>query len=54
MDYERIGIEVILSATAWFLAVLLAFFFVGPAVGIVVILAGLALFGWWLARAIRA
>ena len=53
MDYERIGVEVIIAVIVWFLAVLFAFFLVGPVVGIAVILAGLLLFGWRLAVAIR-
>lgn len=53
MDYERIGVEVIIAVIVWFLAVLVAFFLVGPAVGIAVILAGLLLFGWRLAVMIR-
>ena len=53
MDYERIGVEVIVAVIVWFLAVLVAFFLVGPVVGIAVILAGLLLFGWRLAVMIR-
>jgi hypothetical protein len=53
MSNELIGIELIVAVTVWFLAVLAAFFFVGPVVGIVAILIGVALFGWWLASVIR-
>jgi hypothetical protein len=53
VDYERIGVEVIVAVIVWFLAVLFAFFLVGPAVGIAVILAGLLMFGWRLAVMIR-
>jgi hypothetical protein len=53
MNEERIGIELIVSVTVWFLAVLAAFFLVGAVLGIVVILVGIALFGWWLATVIR-
>jgi hypothetical protein len=50
---ERTAIVLIVAVMAWFLACLLAFFFVGVVTGIIVILAGVALFGWWLARLIR-
>jgi hypothetical protein len=53
MNEERIGIELIVSVTVWFLAVLAAFFFVGAVVGIIVILVGVGLFGWWLVSLIR-
>jgi hypothetical protein len=53
MDYERIGVEVIIAVIVWFLAVLFAFFLVGPAVGIAVVVAGLLLFVWRLAVMIR-
>jgi Flp pilus assembly protein TadB len=53
MDEERIGIELIVSVAVWFLAFLAAFFFVGPVVGIVMILVGVGLLGWWLVRLIR-
>jgi hypothetical protein len=33
--------------------VLVAFFFIGAVVGIVLIAAGVILFGWWLVSAIR-
>jgi hypothetical protein len=38
---------------AWFLVVLAAFFFVGAVVGIIAILVGACLFGWWFVRLIR-
>jgi hypothetical protein len=53
MNEERVGIELIVAVTVWFLAVLVAFFFVGAVVGIIVILVGVALFGWWLVSLIR-
>jgi hypothetical protein len=53
MNEERVGIELIVSVTVWFLAVLAAFFFVGAVVGIIVILVGVCLFGWWLVSVIR-
>jgi hypothetical protein len=53
MDEERVGIELIIAVTVWFLAVLAAFFFVGPVVGIIVILVGVGLFAWWLISVIR-
>ena len=51
---ERIGIEIIVGAALWIIAIPLAFYFVGPAVGIIVIVGGLALFAWWLATVIRS
>jgi hypothetical protein len=53
MDEERVGIELIVAVTVWFLAVLAAFFFIGAVVGIIVILVGVGLFAWWLVGAIR-
>jgi hypothetical protein len=53
MDEERIGIELIVSVVAWFLVVLAAFFVVGAVVGIVALVVGAGLFGWWFARLIR-
>jgi hypothetical protein len=53
VDGERIGIELIVSVTVWLLATLVAFFFIGAVAGIIAILAGVALFGFWLARMIR-
>ena len=54
MNGERVGIEVMVAATRWILAIPSAFYFVGPAVGVVVIVGGLALFAWWLASVIRS
>jgi hypothetical protein len=51
---ERLGIEVILSVSLWILVVLAAFFLVGVVAGIIAVLVGIALFGWWLARMIRS
>jgi hypothetical protein len=53
MNEERVGIELIVSVTVWFLAVLAAFFFIGAVVGIIVILVGVGLFSWWLVSVIR-
>jgi hypothetical protein len=53
MDEERVGIELIVAVTVWFLAVLAAFFCIGAVVGIIVILVGVGLFAWWLVGAIR-
>jgi hypothetical protein len=53
MDEERVGIELIVAVTVWFLAVLAAFFFVGAVVGIIVILVGVGLLAWWLVGVIR-
>jgi hypothetical protein len=38
----------------WFLAVLAAFFFVGPVLGIIAIVVGFGLLGWWLVSVIRS
>jgi hypothetical protein len=54
IDGERLGVEVIVSVSLWFLVTLAAFFFVGAVVGIIAILVGVGLFGWWLARLIRS
>ncbi len=40
MNAERVGIELIVSVIAWFALVLVAFFFVGPVVGIITIIEG--------------
>jgi hypothetical protein len=53
MDSDLIGIRLTAALGLWFLAVLVAFFFIGAVVGIVVILVGVIGFGWWLVRAIR-
>ena len=53
MDSDLIGAELAAALGVWFLVVLAAFFFVGPVVGIVVILLGVILFGWWAVNAIR-
>lgn len=53
MNAELIGIEVIVAALLWIIAIPAAFYFVGPAVGFVVIVGGLVLAGWWLATVIR-
>jgi len=53
VNAELIGIEVIVAALVWILAIPAAFYFVGPAVGFVVIVGGLLLAGWWLATVIR-
>jgi hypothetical protein len=52
MNEERITIQLVVSLVLWLGAVILAFYYVGALVGIIVILAGLAGFGWWLARLI--
>ena len=54
MNEERTAIGLIVSALIWLVAIVVSFFFVGAVVGIVVILAGACLFGWWLARVIRS
>jgi hypothetical protein len=54
MNGERIGVELIVATAVWFLAVLAAFFFVGPVIGIIAIVVGLGLLGWWLVSVIRS
>jgi hypothetical protein len=54
MNAELIGIEVIVAAALWVIAIPAAFYFVGPLVGFLVIVGGLVLFGFWLARLIRS
>ncbi len=53
MSSDLIGAELAAALGLWFLAVLVAFFFVGPVVGIIVIALGVVGFGWWLVSAIR-
>jgi hypothetical protein len=53
MPSDLIGAKLAAAGGVWFLAVLGAFFFVGPVVGIVAILLGVVLFGWWAVDAIR-
>ena len=52
MSEERIAIEMIVAVMLWLFAVILSFWFIGAGVGIIVIVLGVALFGWWLARVI--
>jgi len=54
MSEERIAIQMIVSVCFWLAAVVAAFWLIGAMVGIIVILIGLGLFGWWLARVIRS
>ena len=54
MSEERIAIEMIVAVMLWLFAVILSFWFIGAGVGIIVIVLGVALFGWWLARVIRS
>jgi len=51
-DSDLIGVEFTAAVGLWILAVLAAFFFVGPVVGIIAILVGIAAFGSWLVRTI--
>ena len=53
MNAELIGIEVIVAALAWIIAIPAAIYVVGPAVGFIVIVGGLVLAGLWLATVIR-
>ena len=54
MNEERIAIVMIVAVMLWLGAVILSFWYIGAGVGIIVILLGLGLFGWWLARVIRS
>ena len=54
MNEERVAITMIIAALVWLLALIAAFWLIGPVVGILVIVAGAALFGLWLARVIRS
>jgi hypothetical protein len=54
MNEEGIAIGLIVSVLAWLVALVLAFWFVGALAGVLVILGGACLFGWWLARLIRS
>lgn len=54
MSEERIAIEMIVAIMLWLGAVIASFWLIGAGVGIIVILVGVALFGWWLARVIRS
>ena len=53
VNAELLGIEVMVAAVVWIIAIPAAFYFVGPAVGVAVILGGLALLAWWLTSVIR-
>jgi hypothetical protein len=53
-DSDLIGIPVVLGAILAFLAILVAFFFIGPVVGIIVVLAVVALAAFLVVRFIRA
>jgi hypothetical protein len=54
MSEERIAIQMVVSVCVWLAAVVAAFWLIGAMVGIIVILIGLGLFGWWLASVIRS
>ena len=54
MSEERIAIELVVAIMVWLFAVIASFWKIGAGVGIVVILIGVVLFGWWLARVIRS
>jgi hypothetical protein len=50
---DLIGVELTLAFAVWLLIVLVAFFFIGPVVGLIVLAAGLLGFGWALVAAVR-
>jgi hypothetical protein len=54
MSEERIAIQMVVSVCVWLAAVVAAFWLIGAMVGIIVILIGVGLFGWWLASVIRS
>jgi hypothetical protein len=54
MNEERIALVLIVSALLWLVALVAAFWLIGAVAGILVILAGACLFGWWLVRVIRS
>lgn len=53
MNEERTGIALILSVIVWFALILVAFFFIGALIGVLVIVLGALAFIWWLSRIIR-
>ena len=50
---DLIGFELTLALISWFLLMLAAFFFIGPVVGLLLVVAGVIGFGWALVSAIR-
>ena len=54
MNEERIAIEMVVAIMLWLGAVIASFWLIGAGAGIIVILLGVGLFGWWLARVIRS
>jgi hypothetical protein len=50
---DLIGLELTLALIVWFLLVLVAFFFIGPVVGLLLVAAGVIGFGWALVSVIR-
>jgi Flp pilus assembly protein TadB len=50
---DLVGIELTLALAVWFIATLACFFFVGAVVGVIVLVAGVLVFGWALVSAVR-
>ena len=50
---DLVGAELTAALIVWLLLVLAAFFFIGPVVGIIVVIAGVIGFGWFFVSAIR-
>ena len=50
---DLIGAELAVALIAWLLVTLAAFFFIGPVVGLVLVVLGVAGFGWAAVAAIR-
>jgi hypothetical protein len=54
INEERITIILVLALVVWFAALIAAFWLVGAFAGILVIVAGVGVLGWALAKAIRS
>jgi len=54
INEERITIELVVAMIVWLFAAIGVFWLVGAFAGVIVIVAGLGLFGWWLAKLIRS
>ena len=50
---DLVGAELTLAVTGWLLVTLVCFFFVGVVVGIILVVAGVVGFGWYLVNAVR-
>ncbi|MFN8164136.1 MAG: hypothetical protein U0R26_09995 [Solirubrobacterales bacterium] len=50
---DLVGAELTLALMGWLIVTLVCFFFIGPVVGLILVLAGLIGFGWWAVSALR-